>query len=199
MSDKTKFWLFVAVIFILILSFVVMESQAQAGDGIQFTFTCRTESAIRFRISVPSNVLYVLVGAGNYPLLPTQYIKWLGEKQALYRSEVPRGSGYLVVHSQVGAQDFHYNVAIPSPLIDCADYHFVRFPIPEGLECLGLPYPGQGYFVVDGNEYFYDNSLGFVVPFDAIWRWELFINGELILVFEQTEYGNCRVTEDYRP
>jgi hypothetical protein len=65
--------------------------------------------------------------------------------------------------------------------------------IPTGIECLGMDWPGAGEFVVDGNSYSFDNHLSFIVPFDAIWSWQLFIDEHLVLTFEQTEPGNCHI------
>lgn len=187
-------------IFLLLALFWLMPAAEAAGDGVGFSFYCKSATVVRFRISSPAEVTYLILYADTYPSLPPQFLVWPDGIRAI-ASEVPRGTRNLLVSSIAGSQDYQYAVPVPNAnsIPDCGETHN-PFPVltEEGLECLAVPYPGAGYFTVDGNDYYYHNALSFIVPLDAIWRWELYIEGQLILVFEQTEYGNCHITEDYR-
>lgn len=63
---------------------------------------------------------------------------------------------------------------------------------------LSLGLPARGLFMVDGNEYQYADNLSFFVPPDAVWHWDLWVDEQLVLSFEQTATEACHVTEVFR-
>ena len=72
---------------------------------------------------------------------------------------------------------------------------------PSINECLNVdPYllglAPSGVFVVDGLEYTYADNLSFFVPTDAIWHWDMWVDGVIVASFEQTEETACHVIEE---
>jgi hypothetical protein len=74
-------------------------------------------------------------------------------------------------------------------------------------ECLGIPFadfvnmigftPSDTGFIVDGLFYNFHETLSFIVPEDAVWQWDLYVDGLHVLTFEQSEIMECAVTEVY--
>lgn len=65
-----------------------------------------------------------------------------------------------------------------------------------GVNPLSLGLAAQGIFTVDGNAYHYADNLSFFVPIDAVWHWDLWVDGQLVLRFEQTATEACHIIED---
>lgn len=170
--------------FLLLIVLVLVFSVSSFADAPLYRFSCNEEGLIFSFLQDVDHVAYV----GWFPSTE-QHFLGSGVKASNYY--VPSFYSYVIVYFGETSR------VADIPQLDCRNPR-----VPEateiGKECLGIPYPGQGVFTIDGNEYSYHESLSFVVPLDAIWRWELLINGELILLFEQTAPGNCQITEDYR-
>lgn len=114
-----------------------------------------------------------------------------GDAEAFYMSPLP-GTCRVDVYIRFPNEPYHHFQRFDlceSPEAEQPDY------IPTGIECLGIDWPGAGEFVVDGHIYTFNNHLSFIVPHDAIWRWELFIDNQWVLTFEQTEPGNCHIIQ----
>lgn len=94
------------------------------------------------------------------------------------------GHWYLITWEYVEApcseDDMESNPAIP--MNECL-----------GLNPLDYGMPATGVFTIDNIEYPYADNLSFIVPMDAIWTWELYHEGNLVLIFAQDFDKPCYI------
>lgn len=85
---------------------------------------------------------------------------------------------------------------VPSPISNEPRNECLGIPLVDFVNMIGFT-PVEEGFVVDGNFYNFHETLSFLVPVDAVWVWDAYVDGHHVLRFEQTADSACAVIEVY--
>jgi hypothetical protein len=85
----------------------------------------------------------------------------------------------------------HDEGVLVSPVYECLGIGLADF-----VDAIGYRPESDG-FVVDGNFYHFHETLSFIVPEDAVWVWDLYVDGRHVLRFEQSAAMRCTITAIY--
>lgn len=196
----------VLVLLVLLLGVVV---KAQTGQGeienwVEVRGICAEERRGELiQIEVADAITEIIV---NPDATLRAWAWYVGEAKSR-RFWIDAENSYVAVTAFVGGGGFPVNTYFLGSLDDCESADVAPVYAPESNECLGIAFtdfvnmigyePIETGFVVDGLFYNFNERLSFIVPVDAVWVWDLYVDGRLVLRFEQDEGSACHVSEVY--
>lgn len=189
------------VLILLNLSYLIY---AQTGEGeienwVEARVICTTTDNWLLQVEVSANVSAVYL----FPDVSGAWVWFIGEAKTR-RFWVDKDNQNVSIRVEVGEMG---DYSADSVFLEDAAVCEISDASVAMNECLGIALAdfiamtnyeplGDG-FEVDGQAYYFHENLSFFVPVDAVWQWDLYVDGRHLLRFEQNEISECRVTEVY--
>lgn len=185
------------VIFVLLL--IGSRAAAQDENWFEIRGVCAEEGRELIEIEAGPDVTEIVI----IPSDPqTNAINWLPGATRTRRFWIDNDSTWIYVAAFYGGGAERFDLGNSRPCQEA--------PVGEIIpmnECLGITtadfiaaigfQPIENGFTVDGIFYNFHETLSFLVPEEAIWSWDLYVDSLHVASFEQTADSPCSITAIY--